>query len=195
MKRAARFINDTLFVSNFGSILVGVSKYDSTRGFPDFITVVFALFFLLFRIKTYLDDNDSLIKTEIKLNPTGSEALLPNASQKTSLIISFISWIFYSISGFYVFINLINALFFLSISLIVFILWILINYKKLKDEPNQKNYLWFNIGYLLCIVPLLIQMEWYTINIPCMEVVLILALLALVVVDYKVCNSLDNAFK
>lgn len=202
MKRAARFINDTLFVSNFGSILVSITRYGG-EGFPHLSTILFALFFLLFRIKTYLDDNASLIKTEAELYKDIANPKPPNSAQKLSLIVSFISWIFYSISGFFVFTHLLSAYFFLGISLLIFMIWILVRKKEKgeqdeaekKEVSRQKMYFWFNLGYLICLIPLCIQLNWCIINTIYVDLALLFMLLVLVIEDYRTCKSLDEAFK
>lgn len=133
-KTTIRYINDTLFASNFGSILVSLVNFSNemkTKGngeitYPSGQVLMFGLFFIIFRVKAYLDDNNSLIKKEsqVKLNPKGE----PNAREKISFIVSFVSWISYSVSGYFIFTNSdYSHLFFLS-SLVIFSIWIIVSF-------------------------------------------------------------------
>ncbi|NMH26462.1 hypothetical protein [Flavobacterium silvaticum] len=219
-KSAFRYLNDTLFVSNFGSILVSLTKLsiDEHKDVvcPEIETILFAIFFIFFRVKSYLDDNHSLKEKERILL---EKEEFPNTEYKIYFIIAILTWLSITVSGYFIFINKIYAFYFFGLSLIIFTIWILVvntirpvkiekiesldnetklrleyfypfrlHYNLIEPQKNRLTYLILNICYLLVLFDILYG--YTALDLLCH----IGILLILLVGDFVYSKSLNNSF-
>ncbi|HNR19087.1 MAG TPA: hypothetical protein PKN75_08620 [Bacteroidia bacterium] len=166
-KTTSRYIHDTLFASNIGSVLVSLVNFSNKNS--DYLVdafnsnkplLVYALFFIVFRIKAYLDDNASFILKEQAA--TGGVS----GTDKAGFVVFLISWLFYSVSGFFLFTQPPLSFLFLILALIVFNLWIAFcsifypnNKNKEGTSSNDKKsnhsvYFTTNLFYIIALLPL-----------------------------------------
>lgn len=219
-KSAFRYLNDTLFVSNFGSILVSLTKLNidehKSVACPEIEIILFAIFFIFFRVKSYLDDNHSLKEKERILL---EKKEFPNVEYKAYFVVAILTWLSITVSGYFIFINPTYAYYFFGLSLSIFTLWILfvntiraVKLEKVKNLDKQKEilikyffpfrlhynliepgknrlvYLTLNICYLMVLFDILCRFT--TLDLLCH----IGVLLILLVWDFSFSKSLNNSF-
>ena len=194
-KTAARYLNDTLFASNFGSVLVSLvnfSKDDKiSNKLPGTGVILFAIFFVLFRLKSYLDDNASFMKKEENVSNNKGK---PSVWQKWSLTVSICSWLLYSISGFFIFTNPMRSYLFLGLSFIIFSIWIVVNFwwNKKEEENNHWVFLNANLAYMLVLTYIYFELEF---GIPYLKWVYFGLLAPIIFLDFRYSKSLDSSYK
>ncbi len=168
-KTAIRYMNDALFVSNLGSILLSYRKHikepsDKISVFHDLMktdlnTLLFAIFFIGFTIKAYLDDNKILRCEEAK----GDCSSVYSQKYTYYLFFSIFTWSLYTISGFHIASSYQNASLFFILSLTVnstyIVLKLVISIKEKKgdaEKTNKRNshlvFLCFNILYVVTLI-------------------------------------------
>lgn len=133
-KTAIRFLNDTLFISNIGSVLVSISRIDTLPSYTWTMAAQVA-FFILFRIKAYLDDNDSLIKSENDVNAGANGKV--TWVEVFSAMQMILGWFFYTTSGYFFFTDRGTAFLHLMVAFAIPTIWILV---ETLAARKMKNY-------------------------------------------------------
>jgi hypothetical protein len=195
-KTTARYINDTLFAASVGAMLTSANLFgnnpSNSNKLPSTDIILFGVFFILFRIKAYLDDNSGLIEEETDIKKSGTANNIGSV-RIAGFAISFICWLLYASSGFFLFnkVGLSYAL--LTLFFLLFTVWMVVKgfWQKHWDRDHLKM-LTFNVVYVisLCGITGFIKMGG-----PYEKVPLMFLLLITVVLDFLLLKSLKNIFK
>ncbi len=143
-KSAARYINDTLFASNIGSVLISFN-FNKDKINWSFNLICLIAFFIFFRVKAFLDDNYQIILNE-NLNEKNDVGNL----ERFNFVISIICWFSFSLGGFFIFGNSIITVMILFSFLFVFLLFMLI--LKIANFKTNGFHNWFIIANFIYLI-------------------------------------------
>jgi hypothetical protein len=116
-------------------------------------------------------------------------SITPSFEQKFGFVISIISWIFYTISGFYVFTNHDLSYLFLGFAFLSFSIWILY---KWDFNENRGWYLICNAFYTIILALLYFNVFFGLLLTEYIHLTMLIAIL--IFIDYPRCNSMDKCY-
>jgi len=145
-----------------------------------------AIFIIVFRIKTSLDDHKHF----------GEKDRDQNAFRYIGFVLAILSWIFWAVAG-YIVPSTVHASELLAIGILISTSWVVVHLIEiLVDKDRQKNeaatslmrqkWVLFNIGYMLCLVG---YVGWYRPVIKEGTSAMLLVLLAILLIDILASRS------
>src|SRR2546425_9288967 len=131
-------INNGLFYGTVGGLLAGLSKITSSIRTWSLTLWLFIAFFLLLRLKIYLDDYKYFSTVDTK-----------NVNFKIGFVIGLISWVFWGLAALSVS-DLQEAYFRVGIAITVSTIWVLID--ALRKGASRAQYLWLGTNAIFVLL-------------------------------------------
>ncbi len=170
-----KHINNSFLVVVISALLIGLSKFDPPSRISVF-TLLFALFYLALRLKTYLDDF-AFFKA----------ARLDTPNFKVGFVLAIISWCVWALSGYMIYkSDSLISLFLLGISISVSTIWIIA--EGLRQGASKEQYSWIIMNALY--VTLLWSIHGFRELLPeWTKLLLMICLLILLCLDFHLSKS------